>query len=225
MKKLSLLFAAGALVFATSCNNSQADKAETSEAQEVGAVIGKQFLVDTTGSIVNWRATHKGGLAPRYGTLKFKEDLFSFENGNLSGGSFSIDVQSLIVDPASVTEPDKKAINLQNHLKSADFFEADTYPVAEFHITSATPFDASKDESVLAGATHMVSGNLNIKGKNINITFPAIIKVNDNSADVQAKFTVDRTTWGLNFGTEGNPADWGVSKDFELDVRVKAQAE
>jgi len=225
MKKLSLLFAAGALIMTTSCNNSQADKAQTTDAQEVSAVTGKQFLVDTVGSIVNWRATHKGGLAPRYGTLKFKEGLFSFENDNLSGGSFIIDVNSLIVDPTSVTEPDKKAINLQNHLKSPDFFEVEKFPVAEFHITSATPFDASKDESILAGATHMVSGNLNIKGKEVNITFPAIIHIHETTADVQGKFTVDRTTWGLNFGTEGNPADWGVSKDFELDIHVKATAE
>ncbi len=226
MKKLSFLCAAGALIFAASCNNSQhADKAQTADAQEVGMATGKAYHVDTTGSLVNWRATHKGGLAPRYGTVNFLDGLFTVEDGQLTGGSFNIDVQTLIVNPASVTEPDKKTINLQNHLKSPDFFEAGKYPTARFEITSVAPFDATKDSSVLPDATNMVSGNLMIKDKSVNITFPAKIVVSEDIADVQAKFTVDRTTWGLNFGTEGNPADWGVSKDFELDIRVKAKVQ
>ncbi len=222
MRKLTLTAAAAALLFAASCNSSSSDTAQTAEKQEAAATTGKELTVDAAATTIKWRATHKGGMAPRFGTLSVTNGTLAVDNGKVTGGSFVVDVNSLKVDSASVTEKGKKATDLEGHLKNPDFFDVAKYPTAKFEITGVTPFDAAKDKSELEGATNMVSGNLTIKDKVVNITFPAKITVTETGADVQAKFSVDRTTWGLNLGAEGDPANWMISKDFELDINLKA---
>jgi len=222
MKKLTLTAAAAALLFAASCNNSSSDTAETTAQQEAAVSTGKEFTADVAASVIKWRGTHKGGLAPRFGTINLSSGTLSVDNGKVTGGSFVVDLNSLKVDSASVTEEGKKAADLEAHLKNADFFDVTKYPTGKFEITKVVPFDPAKDKSMLEGATDMVSGNLTIKDKVVNITFPAKITVTENGADVQAKFNVDRTSWGLNLGAEGDPANWMISKEFELDINLKA---
>jgi polyisoprenoid-binding protein YceI len=221
--QLIIVFSAAVLML-TACDN-VADKATTNSEQEAAAATGKEYIVDSNSSIVNWRATHKGGFAPRYGTLRLSEGDIAVENGALTGGNFTIDINSLWVDTASVTEKNKKAVDLQNHLKSPDFFDASKYPAAKFVITGIAPYDSSKAKSLTDGATNLVSGNLTIKDSTINITFPARISISNSNVNIAAKFAVDRTSWGLTFGTEGNPADWLISKDFDFGLDVKATAE
>jgi polyisoprenoid-binding protein YceI len=224
MKKITFPIAIAALLFTASCNNPSSDTATTGDTQQTAVATGKEYVADAAATTIKWRATHKGGLAPRFGTLNITNGDLTAKEGQITAGSFTIDINSLIVDTTSVTEPGKKAMDLQNHLKSADFFDAEKFPTAKFDITSVTPFDATKDKSLLEGATHNVSGNLTIKGNAVNITFPAKITVSDAELDVIAKFNVDRTTWGLNLGTEGDPSNWMVSKEFELDINLKAKA-
>lgn len=222
MRKLTLTAAAAALLFAASCNSSSSDNAETAAKQEAAATTGKELTADAANSSIKWRATHKGGMAPRFGTLNISNGVLSVDNGKVTGGSFTVDINSLKVDSSSVTEAGKKATDLEAHLKTADFFDVAKHPTAKFEITKVVAFDAAKDKSLLEGATDIVSGNLTIKDSVVNITFPAKITVTETGADVQAKFTVDRTSWGLNLGAEGDPANWMISKDFELDINLKA---
>lgn len=222
MRKLTLTAAAAALLFAASCNNSSSDSAETGAKQEAAAQTGKELAVDVASSTVKWRATHKGGMAPRFGTINVTNGTISVENGQVTGGSFDVDMNTLKVDSTSVTEQGKKATDLENHLKSADFFNVEKFAAAKFVITSVVPFDAAKDKSELAGATNIVSGNLTLKDSTVNVKFPAKIVIADNGATVEAKFSVDRTSWGLHYGAEGDAANWMISKDIELEINLKA---
>jgi polyisoprenoid-binding protein YceI len=207
MKKLTVL-ALAVLMGAASCKNTNSDTAETTDAETVASLEGEGYTVSTEESAVDWKAFHKGGFAPRFGTLKLTSGEFSVKENNINAGSFVIDMNSLIVDPTSVTEKDKKAIDLQDHLKSADFFDVANHATASFEITSVTDFDAAQHTSVVEGANKVISGNLTLQGNSINVTFPAKVTVADGTAKVEAKFTVDRTAWGLKFGaTEADPAE------------------
>ncbi len=206
-----------------SCKKSETDSTVTKEQQEVAAQSGAQYQADSATSVVKWNATHKGGMAPRYGTLSLQNGTVSVENGAVTGGEFTIDLNSLKVDPASVTEADKKPEDLAGHLKSADFFDVEKYPTAKFEITSVAPFDAAKDQSKLEGATNIVSGNLTLKDKTINVTFPANITVTDAALELAANFTVDRSAWNLTYGAEGDPKDWAISKDIDIALDLKAK--
>ncbi|WP_238555179.1 YceI family protein [Chryseobacterium sp. P1-3] len=181
------------------------------------------MAVDTTASVVNWKAFHKGGFAPRWGTLNIKTGDLSIEGGQVTAGNFTIDMTSIKVDPASVTEKDKKPADLEAHLKNPDFFDVEKNPVSDFKITSVADLKEAPKDAV-AGANKTVSGNLTLSGKTMNVSFPAKVDVADNTAAIQAKFTVNRADWGIKFGTsEADPAEWMISKDIEIAIDVKAK--
>jgi polyisoprenoid-binding protein YceI len=181
------------------------------------------LAVDTQASVVNWKAYHKGGMAPRWGTISVKSGELSVDGGQLSAGNFIMDMNSIKTNPASVTEKDKKPEDLDAHLKNPDFFDTAKNPTSEFKITSVTDLKEAPKDAV-AGANKTVSGNLTLSGKTMNVTFPAKVDVVDNSASIQAKFTVNRADWGIKFGTsEADPAEWMISKDIEIAVDVKAK--
>ncbi len=129
---------------------------------------------------------------------------------------------SLAVDPASVTEKDKKAADLEGHLKSADFFDAANAPTANFVITKVEPYTGDNQCNLLADPNYLISGNLTLKDSTVNVTFPAKVDVTESSVTANAKFVIDRTAWGVNYKTEGSPENWMISKDVEIGFSLKA---
>jgi len=222
MKKFNLLTLAAVTLFLTACGGKSSEENITTEEQQVAEKQGEVYTVNVETSKIEWKAFHKGGFAPRWGTLAIKSGEVSLESGELTAGDFIIDMQALKVDPASVTEKDKKYSELEGHLKSADFFDVEKNPTADFKITKVTDLDApAKDDAT--GANKTVSGNLTLKGKALNVTFPAKVTVLDGSVTLQAKFTVNRSDWDIKFGTtESDPAEWMISKDIEIAIDVNA---
>ncbi|HLV47419.1 MAG TPA: YceI family protein [Flavobacterium sp.] len=224
MKKLSILALALSAVL-ISCNNKTGDKASTAEEQEVAAQTGETFNVDTDNSAVKWTGYHKGGLNPRFGVVKTTGTV-SVENGVVTGGEFNLDINSLATDEASVdpaTSGGKTADDLTGHLKSADFFDVEKYPTASFHITGVAAFDAANQESVVEGATNTISGNLTIKDKTVNVTFPAKVVVAETGVSIESKFTINRQDWGLTYGTEGDAKDWMISQEIDVELNIHAK--
>lgn len=220
MKKLTVFALAGAALMFTACN----DKKETvKDAQEVVAKTGEVYKADLATSKVDWKAFHKGGFAPRWGTLNLKSGEITVENDAVTSGDFVIDMTTLKVDPASVTEADKKPADLEAHLKNADFFNVAQNPTSDFKITAVADLAGELPKDAVAGANKTVSGNLTLLGKTLNVSFPAKVTVADGKAAIEAKFTVNRTDWGIKFGTdETDPAEWMISKDIEIGINVNA---
>lgn len=221
MKKLTVLALAGAAMLFTACNEKAKDSVK--DAQEVAAKTGDAYNVDLATSKVDWKAFHKGGFAPRWGTLNLKSGEITVENDAITSGDFVIDMTTLKVDPASVTEADKKPADLEAHLKNADFFNVAQNPTSDFKITAVADLAGELPKDAVAGANKTVSGNLTLLGKTLNVSFPAKVTVADGKAAIEAKFTVNRTDWGIKFGTdETDPAEWMISKDIEIGINVNA---
>ena len=220
MKKLTVLAFVGAALLFTACN----DKKETVTAeQEVAAKTGEVYNVDLAASKVDWKAFHKGGFAPRWGTLSLKSGEITVENDAVTSGEFVIDMTTLKVDPASVTEADKKPADLEAHLKNADFFDVEKQPTSDFKITAVADLAGELPKDAVAGANKTISGNLTLLGKTLNVSFPAKVTVAEGKASIEAKFTVNRADWGIKFGTdETDPAEWMISKDIEIGINVTA---
>ena len=102
--------------------------------------------------------------------------------------SVEIDVTSL------KSEPEK----LVTHLKGADFFDVSKFPKAKFTSTSVK---TGGDK----GASHTVTGNLEMHGVTKSISFPATIKVAGDKVDVDAEFGINRKDFGVAFA--GRPDD------------------
>ena len=222
MKKFNVLSLAAVIVFLTACGGKSSSETAPAEEQQVAEKHGEVLAVNLETSKVDWKAFHKGGFAPRWGTLAIKSGEVSLEGEELTAGDFVIDMKSLRVNPASVTEKDKKHTDLEGHLKNADFFDVEKNPTADFKITKVTNLDTPAKDAV-EGANKTISGNLTLKGKALNVTFPAKVTVANGEATILAKFTVNRSDWDIKFGTsEADPAEWMISKDIEIGVDVKA---
>ena len=222
MKKLSIL-ALSAVLFAVSCKESKTDSVTTATEQAVAEQTGETFTVNTDSTTVKWTAYHKGGLNPRFGTTK-TAGTFSVENGNLVSGSLTSDLNTLTTDPAAVDpamSDGKTSADLDTHLKSADFFDTAKYPSVKFDITKVEDL-AAGTESKVAGANKTVSGNLTIKDKTVNVSFPAKVEVTENGLTMVSNFTINRQDWGLAYGTEGDPKDWMISQEVDLELNVVA---
>jgi polyisoprenoid-binding protein YceI len=108
-----------------------------------------------------------------------------------------IDIASLAVEPAK----------LAGHLKSPDFFDAEKFPKGKF---ASTAIKAGGEN----GATHTVSGNLELHGVTKGITFPAKIKIDAEQVTVDAEFAINRKDFSIVY--PGMPDD--LIKD---DVLIK----
>jgi len=222
MKKQLISGLALILLFA-SCQNATGDKAKTTSAQEVTEQKGQTYTVEADKSTLKWTGYHKGGLNPRFGIIK-SEGTISAEKGAVTGGSFVMDMKSILTDAASVdaaSSGGKTSADLDLHLKNADFFDIEKYPTAKFEITNVKSFDSATDKSAIADANYVISGNLTIKDKTVNVTFPAKTVVSDTEITLASKFTINRQDWGLVYGTEGDAKDWMISQEIDIELNIK----
>lgn len=210
--------AIGALSMMVACNNApDADKAQTGEKAAASAATGATYTVDTIMSKVNWIGTKVDG--QHSGTFNITSGTVSAQNGVLTGGSFNINIGSILV--TDLTEETGKG-KLEGHLASADFFNVAAFPNAHFEITAVEAYDSTKIKSLLPGATNLISGNLTLKDSTKNVTFPAVIAIDDATINATADFNIDRTQWGMNYKGPNNPADWYISKEVNLKLSLKA---
>ena len=84
---------------------------------------------------------------------------------------------------------------LAQHLKTADFFDVAKYPKATFISTEIKPGGEK-------GATHLVTGNLELHGAKKAITFPATINVTSDAVTVQSEFTINRKDFGITYDSK-----------------------
>lgn len=222
MKKIGLSLVAAAAILFAACGGNNSNTAVSSE-QTVAEAQGDSYAVDLATSKVDWKAFHKGGFAPRWGTLSLSAGELSVADNNVTAGDFTIDMKSLKVDSASVTEADKKSSDLENHLKNADFFDVEKFATAAFKITQVSDLQGAAATDAIEGANKTVSGNLTLLDSTLNVSFPAKVTIEGEKVSVAAKFTVNRADWGIKFGTsEGDPAEWMISKDIEIGLNVNA---
>jgi polyisoprenoid-binding protein YceI len=216
----SSLFLLGSVIFLASCGGAEGDKTKAGDKQEAAVSAGgTNYTADTTQSTVTWTGYKVGG--QHTGVFKISGGTISADSSGVTAGNFTINV-------AGITNKDLPAADkakLEGHLKSADFFEADKYPTASFEITKVEPYhnDSSAIKSKLQGATHLVSGNLTLKGQSKNITFPAKISVNDNELTANADFDIDRTEWGMNYKGPNNPQNWAINKEVNIKLNIVAR--
>ena len=225
--QLSKLTVAAMFLLAACADAPESDKAETKDAQDVTTAKGTSFKVDTTASKVEWVATKVS--AYHTGTLNVKSGEVIIQDGNITGGNFVLDMNSIVVSgpPGSDAKANEK---LLGHLKSGDFFDVTKNPEATFTITSVAPFSGTAKDSAdprqesiskykVTNPTHTVSGNLTIRGVTKNITFPAQITIAGNSASAIAKFNINRKDWDIVY--PGKPDDL-IRDEVHLGIALKA---
>ena len=193
------------LLLVAACANPAADKSKavTNEAAPVAAapVAGEKYLITPENSKVEFigskvTGSHNGSFG------KFSGDIDYLGQPEKSRVSVTIDVASLKVDDPKLTE----------HLKTPDFFDVAKYPQATFVSTDIKP---GGDK----GASHTITGNLNLHGATKSITFPATIAVSPGAITVESTFSINRKDFGINYA---GAADNLIRDEVVLTLHVRA---
>lgn len=172
------------------------------------------YKADTKLSSLEWYAEKVGG--KHNGTIMLTSGEIKNDHGNLSG-TFDVDMNSI----STKDMQGEYATKLDNHLKSADFFDAAKYPNAKFIITSVTPIKEVKE----GGFTHTVKGNLTIKDKTNEISFDAVVKGEANKIACVGTAVVDRSKFDVKYGSKSFFPEIGdkmINDEFKLKFNVVA---
>ena len=110
------------------------------------------------------------------------------------------------------------ATDRDNHLRSADFLDAEQYPLVSFESTELVP----------SGEEWKLTGDLTIRGVTKPVTFDLVFEgvASDPYGNTKAAFTavgeIDRKQWGLTWNVPLESGGVLVSEKFKIEFDVEA---
>jgi len=200
--------------FLTACGGPEGEAVASSAAEDettTEMVASAQYNVDAASSVVNWEGAKLAGT--HTGTIPVVDGQIMVAKGNIVGGKFVMDIRQLTNTDLPAAEGGDKLVG---HLKSADFFDVENHPMANFTITKVQAVENGED-----GRTHDITGNLTLKGQSRSVTIPATVSTDGDMIKASTpKFTIDRMDWGIEYGN-GSIADLAKDKVINDDVGLE----
>jgi len=175
------------------------------------------FKVNSEASNVEWVGKKVSG--EHKGNIKISNGELNLNNGVLSGGNFSIDMNSMTCTDLQGEWSEK----LIGHLKSEEFFSVKNHGTSNFSITKVSPIASAKKEGE---ANFNISGKLTIKGITQEISFPAYVLVKNDGVVAIGEATIDRTKFDIKYGSANffeGLGDKAISNDFVIKFKVAAK--
>ncbi|GAB3867953.1 YceI family protein [Hymenobacter segetis] len=153
------------------------------------------------------------------GTMQFSDGDLLVKGNNIVGGTVTVNMKTMVATDIKDAESQGKFVG---HMSSDDFFGVATYPTSTFKIASVTPI-----KGAAANADNVtIAGDLTIKGVTQRISFPAKAGVKDGVAAASGKVTIDRTKFGLKYGSKSffeSIGDKAIYDTFDLTFNVIAK--
>ncbi|WP_339634690.1 YceI family protein [Bizionia echini] len=156
--------------------------------------------VNITESQVVWKGYKVAG--SHTGTISIQAGTLEFNNNELVGGTFIMDMTTIGSTDLSGEYKEK----LDGHLKSDDFFGVATYPTAHMLFTQVTATGKN---------SYAVTGNLTIKGTTHPITF----NVSVYGSKATANLKIDRSKYNVRYGSTSffdNLKDNVIYDEFDI---------
>lgn len=138
------------------------------------------------------------------------EGTLAFDEGNLGASSVSMTIQAASID---TNNQDR-----DNHLRSADFFDVEQFPLITFNSTSVTG----------GGNNYSVVGNLTIHGVTKEVTLPAAFRGNakDHFGNArigfESAFKFNRKDFGLGWNVPLDTGGFVIGDVVEFTLSVQA---
>lgn len=169
-----------------------------------------QWKLDTTHTQVGFSVKHMAISTVRGRFSKFDGAGETDDRGTLTSATFTIDTGSI----------DTNQEQRDNHLRSADFFDAEHYPTLTFTSTSITQ----------SGTDISIAGDFTMRG----VTKPVTLKgettptVKDPWGMTRTALTLEgklnRKEWGLSWNQALELGGLMVSEDVKLSIELEAVA-
>lgn len=166
----------------------------------------KNVAVDAKASKIHWLAKKVTG--QHEGTIGITSGSLIVNGTKVSGGTFTIDMKSIVCTDITDAEYNKKFIG---HISTGDFFEIEKFATSTFVITK------------VAGSN--ITGNLTLHGVTKAITFPAKVAVVGGKVTATASIPVDRTDFGVKYNSKkffDTIGDKAIDDVFTLDITLVA---
>ncbi|MFJ2741400.1 YceI family protein [Streptomyces sp. NPDC087440] len=174
------------------------------------AALTGEYTVDASHSSIGFTARHamvtnvRGSFTDHEGTLKL-------DGSNPSASEASITVRMTSIDTGA---PDR-----DNHLRSADFFDVETFPEMTFRSTKAEQ---------LGGSDYRITGDLTIKDTtrplSIDLEFngSATDPFGNERVGFEGSATIKRSDWGLTWNAALEAGGVLVSDKIKLNFDISA---
>ncbi|MBD98291.1 MAG: lipid-binding protein [Verrucomicrobia bacterium] len=171
----------------------------------------KTYKIQNKLSSVEWIGQKITG--SHEGTIMIQRGAIMVEDGKIVEGAIAIDMNSISVTDI---ENEKQRAKLKGHLTSDDFFGVEKYPVSRFIVVNAEPIGEEQ---------YQITGKLEIKGIQEGIQFPAIVKIEGNNMVVVGEVEIDRTKFGIKYGSGSFFDDLGdraIYDNFKIKFKIAA---
>lgn len=191
------------LLFLVSCNNESKQTAEAANSEAASTSGTTYTIAADSSSVVKWKGVMLG-VKEHFGTIDLKEGTLNVNNGQISGGSFTIDMTTIKAADANYdTKTGATPERLLGHLSSPDFFDVANNPTSTFVIDSV-----SGNEAI---------GTLTIRGKsNTETVKNIIVKEENGTVKASGTLTYDRKKYSVAFDMPMK--DMVISNDIEITV-------
>lgn len=180
-----ILIGAGYLIL----NNPTPNNPELNQVPTDAILESGEYTI-TPETTVNWQANRP--LMENYqdtGTIAISQGNVSVTDQGVTG-TIQLDMSSIA---ALTTGTGGGQEGLTRHLKSADFFEVETYPTAIFVISEVTETENQ--------GTYTAQGNLTLKETTLPLSFPVTLYTEGDVLHINGIANVDRTLWGVQYGS------------------------
>ncbi|MDR3406166.1 MAG: YceI family protein [Chthoniobacter sp.] len=152
------------------------------------------FRIDTAQSVIRW--TGRNLFNHHSGTVQLSAGEIVLRQGQLLSARFTIDMASIANE--DLTDPAQKALLLA-HLRSADFFDVEHHPTAQFTASAAEKIDVCTEGT----PNYLLRGTFTLRGISHPLAFPVLIAPSADGQRLtgQGQFELDRTAYGSHYGS------------------------
>ncbi len=173
-------------------------------------VAQNKYVADPSSTVIKWHGEKIIG-SSHNGTTDLREGWITSDGKSVTGGEFVVDMNSMKND--DIKDAGSRA-RLEGHLKSADFFGVEKYPLSKLVLNGSSQFTSGK-------AT--VKGNLTIKEATHPIEFTVQESRSGDVITYTATITFDRSLYDIRFGSGkffSNLGDNAIRDEIKLDVSL-----
>ena len=216
MKIQALTLTALSALLLVACGPSEAElqaarEKAVQDSLAAAAAAEHTYAVDAASSKLMWTGTMLG-IKSHNGLVSVSEGTFTAKGGSLTGGKFAVDLKTIApLDTNYAPDDAEKGTKamLIGHLQSPDFFAVDSFPTAQFVVTSVEGTTATGDLTV-RGRTHSEQVT------DITVT------ESEGKATATGKLVVDRQKYGVAWSS--GMKDAVLSDDIELEFEITGMA-
>ncbi|MEN3940477.1 YceI family protein [Prosthecobacter sp. SYSU 5D2] len=174
-----------------------------------------RLTVDVEESRMEWLGRNL--MNKHWGSIPITSGYLDVKDGQIQGGEFVLSVADITCDDLAGNPYHDVLIA---HLRSDDFFDTALYPEARLKLTDATVIP----EAPPGSQNLQVEADLTLRGVTAPISFTLSAGMDEKQRCVaQAAFSIDRTRWGVLYGSGrffARLAGHLVNDLIELQVRI-----